>query len=127
MEHSELSADEIYAQLAEFSDESFRPHPYVMGFLYKEGKGTGAGGLTVWWHHEYDSIDFDDATYELVDWMNFHNCIIDPTSATTLFPLEGNSLCLPGILTAWNLIGEQQRPDAFSKRIQIGVRNAQQS
>jgi hypothetical protein len=97
-----LEVETIYAQMSEFSDKSFRPHPWVMGFLYNIN-----GGVTVWWDHAHESEKFSNAKLDLVDWMHENGLIAD--SFIKLIPLpEEKNLTLPGVLILWRPEGQDK-------------------
>lgn len=85
----------IYAQMAEFSDKSFRPHPWTMAFLYNIN-----GGVSVWWDHTYESEKYSQAKLDLVDWMHENNLIAESFIRLIPLPQETN-LTLPGVLILW--------------------------
>lgn len=93
-----IEVDTIYAQMCEFSDRSYRPHPWVMGFSYEKD-----GAVSVWWDHMYESTEYAAAKLDMVDWMHENNFVAD--QMVNLIPLpDEKNLTLPGILISWNPI-----------------------
>lgn len=90
-----IEVDTIYAQMCEFSDKSFRPHPWAMGFLY----GL-QGGASIWWDHAYESERYSAAKVDLVDWMHENKLIAAQFLKLMPLPQEKN-LTLPGVLILW--------------------------
>ncbi len=115
-----LEVDTIYAQMSEFSDKSFRPHPWVMGFQY--GK---EGGVTVWWDHSYESTKYSQSKVDLVDWMHENTFLAD--SFTALIPLpEEKNLTLPGTMILWRPEHGKARIYEMAKTCIEGLTNATQ-
>ena len=97
-----VEVENLFAQMSEFSDKSFRPHPWTMGFLYNIN-----GGATVWWDHAYESDKYSNAKVDLVDWMHENGLIAD--SFIRLIPLpEEKNLTLPGVLILWRPEGQDK-------------------
>jgi hypothetical protein len=80
-----IEVDTIYAQMSEFSDRSFRPHPWVMGFSY-----SNEGAVSVWWDHAYESTKYQLAKFDLVDWMHENDFIADTMVNLVPLPEEKN-------------------------------------
>ncbi len=90
-----IEVDNIYAQMAELSDSSLRPHPWVMGFSYGRD-----GGISIWWDHAYESSQYLLGKLDLVDW--FHEGFFIADRMVQLIPLpQEKNLILPGIMIVW--------------------------
>jgi len=90
-----IEVNNIYAQMAELSDSSLRPHPWVMGFSYGRD-----GGISIWWDHAYESSQYLLGKLDLVDW--FHEGFFIADRMVQLVPLpEEKNLILPGIMIVW--------------------------
>lgn len=112
-----VEVDTIYAQMAEFSDRSFRPHPWVMGFAYEKD-----GAVSVWWDHAYESNKYSLAKMDLVDWMHENDFIAD--TMVNLIPLpEEKNLVLPGLMITWKPIDGEAKISKLAEQYIKGLKN----
>ncbi len=84
-----IEVNNIYAQMAELSDSSLRPHPWVMGFSYGRD-----GGISIWWDHAYESSQYLLGKLDLVDWFHEGFFIADRMVQLVPLPLISTSLRL---------------------------------
>ena len=93
-----IEVNNIYAQMSELSETSFRPHPWAMAFGYGRD-----GGISIWWDHAYESSQYLLAKLDLVDW--FHEGFLVADKMVTLMPLpHEKNLILPGTMIVWKPI-----------------------
>lgn len=112
-----VEVDTIYAQMSELSDHSFRPHPWVMGFVYGQD-----GAVSVWWDHAYESSKYALAKLDLVDWMHESNFVAD--TMVNLIPLpEEKNLIMPGLMITWNPISGKAKISEMAKQYIKGLQN----
>lgn len=117
MNLKKLTVDNIYAEMSEWSHQSGRPHPYVMGFIYSGSTGIPAGGITLWWDHEYKSEAYEEAVFEIVDWMNFHNLYARNDMMIRTVPLPDVPFSQHGLLMVWETYGSTTFGSFVKKRI----------
>ncbi len=112
-----IEVDTIYAQMSEFSDRSFRPHPWVMGFSY-----SNEGAVSVWWDHAYESTKYQLAKFDLVDWMHENDFIAD--TMVNLVPLpEEKNLILPGVMIIWKPLDGEAKISELAEQYIKGLQN----
>lgn len=99
MQNPEL--DTVYAQMAEHSTKSMRPHSTVMGFVYDSDRGIpAAGGISLWWDMPYISTAADEARAGVVDFMHDNYLLVDRLIKLT--PIGDGKL--PGLMMTWRPI-----------------------
>lgn len=112
-----IEVDTIYAQMAEFSYRSFRPHPWVMGFAYDKD-----GAVSVWWDHAYESTKYSSAKLDMVDWMHENDFIAD--NMITLVPLpQEKNLTLPGVMITWKPVFGDAKISKLAEEYIKGLKN----
>lgn len=112
-----IEVDNIYAQMSELSETSFRPHPWVMAFTYGRD-----GGISIWWDHAYESSKYLLGKLDLVDWL--HESFLVADKMVTLVPLpQEKNLTLPGTMIVWKPIDGEAKLSGLVENYIKGMQN----